>query len=65
MNKLSAYDAWILRRSLAGLSLNGELDGPSVHVKPIVELLDSVPLESRLFALQGHLCDKPDKDARS
>jgi hypothetical protein len=57
---VSPQDAWTIRRLQAGLEINGELQEVSPGLRPIVEYLAGLPLESRSVAWAGYLCASGD-----
>jgi hypothetical protein len=59
--RIQPYDAYTLRRLIAGQSLNGELLTLAVAFQPLAEHLDRLPLEHRPVAFDGFLCSRPDR----
>jgi hypothetical protein len=60
---MSPSDAWAIRRLLAGLHVNGELEAVSPAYRRVAGHLASLPTEVRLTAWDGYLCRFPEPDA--
>jgi hypothetical protein len=60
---IQRYDAWALRRLLAGQPINGELQAVSEPFRRLAEHLASLHLEARHAALDGFLAGCNDSDA--
>jgi KaiC/GvpD/RAD55 family RecA-like ATPase len=60
---LTSYEAWVLRRILGGVAIDGDIDGMAAGWRPVAEKLLACPLEDRGTLMDWYLMARSDGDA--